>query len=161
MLGTRAMRIDGANPKARAVAEQVLPGKTHYLIGADPRQWRTNVPTYGRVRQVGPKVQDVKPGDLVAFPDDAGTPVILAGYDHLLIREHAKYFVGEWLADNLYFIEIYTLKTFRMVGGKTFVSSNPPHLQHSNSPHLQHSNSPHLQHFNPRHLQQCFPNSSI
>src|SRR5439155_17419183 len=63
MLGSRAMRLDDANPAARAVPEQVLPGKSHYLIGADARQWRTNVPTYARVRFHG-----VYPGiDLVYY----------------------------------------------------------------------------------------------
>lgn len=49
----------------------------------------TPATTYGRVRQIGPKVQDIAPGDMVAFPSDAGEPIIIEGYDHLLIREPA------------------------------------------------------------------------
>jgi hypothetical protein len=57
------MRLDGADPLARAMREQTLPGETHYLIGADPRQWRTNVPARGRVR-----FRVVYPGiDLVSY----------------------------------------------------------------------------------------------
>lgn len=49
----------------------------------------TPATTYGRVRQIGPKVHDVQPGDMVAFPASAGEPVQIDGYEHLLIREHA------------------------------------------------------------------------
>lgn len=49
----------------------------------------TPPPTSGRVRQIGPGVHDVAPGDLVAFPSTAGVPVIWEGYAHLLIREPA------------------------------------------------------------------------
>ena len=63
MFGSRGMRLDGANPSARAIPEHILPGKYNYIAGADPRQWRTNVPTYARVR-----FHDVYPGiDLVYY----------------------------------------------------------------------------------------------
>ncbi len=40
----------GANSGAHAEALDPLPGKRNYLIGADPAKWRTDVPTYSRVR---------------------------------------------------------------------------------------------------------------
>jgi len=43
----------GANPRAPMVAEHPLPGKINYLIGHDPSQWRTGIPTYERVRYRG------------------------------------------------------------------------------------------------------------
>ncbi len=39
-----------ASPTAIAVGENVQPGKANYFIGNDPSKWRTNIPTYGRVR---------------------------------------------------------------------------------------------------------------
>jgi Beta-propeller repeat/Abnormal spindle-like microcephaly-assoc'd, ASPM-SPD-2-Hydin len=35
---------------AMAVGENPQPGHVNYFIGSDPKQWRTNVPTYSRVR---------------------------------------------------------------------------------------------------------------
>ena len=40
----------GANPAPTIAAEQPLPGVANYLIGNDPAQWHTNVPTSARVR---------------------------------------------------------------------------------------------------------------
>jgi hypothetical protein len=39
----------GSNPQVRASGQNQLPEKSNYFIGNDPRQWHTNVPTYGRV----------------------------------------------------------------------------------------------------------------
>ena len=44
------MNILGANPAAVVAGERELEGKANYLIGNDPALWRTNVPTFGRVR---------------------------------------------------------------------------------------------------------------
>jgi hypothetical protein len=45
-----------------------LPGKSNYLIGNDPNKWRTNVPTYGRVRY-----ENIYPGvDLVYYGKKGG-----------------------------------------------------------------------------------------
>jgi len=44
------LRLVGANPVAKAVGEAQLPGRSNYFIGNDPRKWRTNVPTYAKVR---------------------------------------------------------------------------------------------------------------
>jgi hypothetical protein len=52
-----------ASPTAIAVGENLQPGKANYFIGNDPSQWRTNIPTYGRVRY-----KNVYPGiDLVYY----------------------------------------------------------------------------------------------
>jgi hypothetical protein len=40
----------GANSHTQIVAEHPLTGRINYLIGHDPRQWHTNIPTYARVR---------------------------------------------------------------------------------------------------------------
>src|SRR6266704_1907687 len=57
------MRLAGANADARAVALDQLPGKRNYLLGNNPAKWRTDVPTYSRVRY-----DEVYPGvDLVYY----------------------------------------------------------------------------------------------
>ncbi len=43
------MTAVNANPHARIEGLDQLPGKTNYFIGKNPRNWRTNVSTYGRV----------------------------------------------------------------------------------------------------------------
>ena len=53
---------DGAEP-LRVTGEDELPGKLNYFIGNDPTQWRTDVPTYAKVRYLG-----VYPGiDLIYY----------------------------------------------------------------------------------------------
>jgi len=47
------MRLLGANPAAKVTGENELPGKANYFIGNDPKNWRTNVPTYASVRYTG------------------------------------------------------------------------------------------------------------
>jgi hypothetical protein len=44
------MRLLGASSNPRMRGEDVLPGKVNYLLGNDPRAWRTNVTTYGKVK---------------------------------------------------------------------------------------------------------------
>ena len=43
----------GANPRPALMSEQPLPGMANYLVGNDPAQWHTNVPTSARVRYTG------------------------------------------------------------------------------------------------------------
>jgi hypothetical protein len=38
----------GARRSSRVAAGDLLPGRVNYLYGDDPKQWRTNVPTYAR-----------------------------------------------------------------------------------------------------------------
>ena len=57
------MKLVGANQAAKVAALEELPGKSNYFIGNDPKKWRTDVPTYGKVKYEG-----VYPGvDLVYY----------------------------------------------------------------------------------------------
>src|SRR5205807_435954 len=57
------MQLLGANPVPQMVGMEELPGKANYFIGNDPHKWRTNVPTYARVKHA-----NVYPGvDLVYY----------------------------------------------------------------------------------------------
>ncbi len=57
------MSLVGANPNAEVSGLDELPGKANYFLGNDPAKWRTNVPTYAKV-----KYRDVYPGvDLVYY----------------------------------------------------------------------------------------------
>jgi hypothetical protein len=44
------MSLAGANSAARIAGLDELPGKANYFLGNDPKKWRTNVPTYARVK---------------------------------------------------------------------------------------------------------------
>ena len=57
------MTLVNANPQSQAAGHDELPGKSNYFIGNDPAKWRTNIPTYAKV-----KYEDVYPGvDLVYY----------------------------------------------------------------------------------------------
>ena len=47
------MDFEGAQKSAQLSAAGLLPGKTNYLLGNDPRQWHTNVPHYSTVQYRG------------------------------------------------------------------------------------------------------------
>jgi hypothetical protein len=47
------MRLVGANPNAKVVGLDPLPGKSNYFIGNDPKKWRTNVSQYAKVKYEG------------------------------------------------------------------------------------------------------------
>ncbi len=51
------VKLVGANGKARSEGIAPLAGRSNYLIGNDPKNWRTNVPNYGKVAY-----RDVYPG---------------------------------------------------------------------------------------------------
>jgi uncharacterized repeat protein (TIGR01451 family) len=60
---TLEMKVVGTNAKVRVMGAEELLGKSNYFIGNDPKEWRTNIPTYAKVR-----VEDVYPGiDLVYY----------------------------------------------------------------------------------------------
>jgi len=62
---TDVVRIQmlGANPTPRITGLNELPGKSNYFTGNDPKKWRTNVPSYAKVRY-----DEVYPGiDLVYY----------------------------------------------------------------------------------------------
>jgi hypothetical protein len=52
------MKLVGANAAAEVSGAEELPGRSHYLVGKDPRRWRRDVPHYARVsyREVYPGV---------------------------------------------------------------------------------------------------------
>src|SRR5262249_49877143 len=57
------LKLVDANPAPQAEALDALPGVANYYLGNDPAQWRTNLPTYSKVRYA-----DVYPGiDLVYY----------------------------------------------------------------------------------------------
>src|SRR5437879_1772617 len=57
------MRLVGAAIAPRVTGLDELPGKANYFVGNDPAKWRTNVPTYAKVRY-----EQVYPGiDLVYY----------------------------------------------------------------------------------------------
>ena len=57
------LRLEGANPNAEIEGVDQLPGKSNYYIGNDPKKWRTDVPSYARVKYSG-----IYPGvDLVFY----------------------------------------------------------------------------------------------
>lgn len=61
-VGENRMRLVGARGNAPAQPEELLPGYSNYLVGSDPRQWRTHVPNYSRVRY-----RDIYPGIDVVY----------------------------------------------------------------------------------------------
>lgn len=57
------MGLEDANPNPRITGLSELPGKSNYFIGNDPVKWRTDIPTYAKV-----KYEAVYPGiDLVYY----------------------------------------------------------------------------------------------
>jgi hypothetical protein len=59
--GVLRMQFVGGKP-TRPATEAALPGVVNYYLGKDPKNWRLNVPTYGRVRY-----HDVYPGIDVVY----------------------------------------------------------------------------------------------
>jgi hypothetical protein len=47
------MKLRHANPAAKVTGVDELPGTSNYFIGNDPTKWRTNVPTYAKVKYEG------------------------------------------------------------------------------------------------------------
>ena len=73
------MKLVGAEAAARPVALDRLPGSVNYLVGRDPRGWRTGIPTYAKVLYRG-----VYPGvDLLYYGNRDGLE-----YD-LVVSPHA------------------------------------------------------------------------
>src|SRR5262245_25200964 len=57
------LKLMGANLEPQITGEGELPAKSNYLVGNDPRQWRTNVANYAKV-----KYDDIYPGiDMVYY----------------------------------------------------------------------------------------------
>ena len=79
------MNLLGARPTPHVEGIELLPGKSNYFIGNDPATWRTNVPTYAKVRY-----ENVYPGvDLVYYGNQAQLEydfVVAPGADPKKIR---------------------------------------------------------------------------
>jgi hypothetical protein len=88
--GERAARaarltLAGARPGLRAEGERALPGRVNHLVGSDPRAWRTDVATFGRVRY-----REVYPGIDLVWHGDGGQVefdlIVAPGADPGVIR---------------------------------------------------------------------------
>jgi hypothetical protein len=79
------MRFIGAAPAPEMVAADPLPGKVNYLIGNDPEQWHSNLPTYA-----GVVYHDLYPGIDLKYEGTAsnlkGTYTLAPGADPSQIR---------------------------------------------------------------------------
>jgi uncharacterized protein (TIGR03437 family) len=114
--GGARIRIGLPDSSLRLAAENALPGKANYLLGADPHGWRTEVPTYSRVAYRGSGFdlafygrEDTLEFDLVVKPgadprrltlpihgarthlDAAGDLLLDTGRDQLRIRRPTIY----------------------------------------------------------------------
>ncbi len=86
------LKVVGANPRAKVIGVDELPGKSNYFMGNDPKKWRTNVPTYAKVRY-----KNVYPGIDLVYYGNAGRLeydfFVAPGANPNLVRlnfEHAK-----------------------------------------------------------------------
>ena len=83
------MKLAGANPNALVKGTDELPGKINYFTGSDPKNWRTGIASYARV-----KYHQVYPGiDLVYYGKDQHLEydfVIAPGADPKKIRMQFK-----------------------------------------------------------------------
>jgi uncharacterized protein (TIGR03437 family) len=79
------LKLVGANPQPQLAGLEPLPGKVNYLIGNDRRQWRTDVPTYAKVRyaQVYPGIDLIYYGNQEKLEYDF---VIAPGSDPKFVR---------------------------------------------------------------------------
>lgn len=79
------MKLEGSKPKPRLDGLDRLPGNVNYFIGNDPKKWRTDVPTYRKV-----KIEDVYEGiDLVYYGNQHQVEydfVVKPGVDPSVIR---------------------------------------------------------------------------
>jgi hypothetical protein len=67
--GSIRMRLVGADPATPALPAEPLPARAHYFTGADPADWVTDVPTFGRV-----EYRNVYPGIDIAWHGLSGRP---------------------------------------------------------------------------------------
>ncbi len=51
--GVLRMKLRNANPAAKVTGADELAGTSNYFIGNDPKKWRSNVPTYAKVKYEG------------------------------------------------------------------------------------------------------------
>jgi hypothetical protein len=79
------MKLADANPSPEVIGLDELPGKVNYFIGNDPEKWRSNIPTYAKV-----KYEDVYPGvDMIYYGNQRQLEydfVVAPGADPSVIR---------------------------------------------------------------------------
>jgi hypothetical protein len=75
------MKLAGANPDPQVTGLDELPGKSNYFIGNDPKKWRTNVPTYAKVRY-----EEVYPGIDVVYYGNGPHPQPLSPRERVARR---------------------------------------------------------------------------
>jgi hypothetical protein len=51
--GVLRMKLRHANPAVKVTGSEELPGTSNYFIGNDPAKWRTNLPTFAKVKYEG------------------------------------------------------------------------------------------------------------
>jgi hypothetical protein len=61
------IKLAGANPNPEIVGTDELAGKVNYVLGNDPKKWRTNLPTFAQVLY-----KDVYPGIDLVFHGNQG-----------------------------------------------------------------------------------------
>jgi len=83
------MSLAGAAAKPRVSGVEERPGKANYFIGSDPANWRTNVPTYGKVQygEVYPGIELVFYGNQRQLEYDF---IVAPGADPKTIRLDVK-----------------------------------------------------------------------
>jgi hypothetical protein len=131
------MELAGANFATRVGGEEELPGKVNYFIGNDPAKWRTNVPTYAKVKYEGvyPGVDLVYYGNqgrleydfIVAARADASTIRLqLKGAGKLQVNGNGDLFIGndgKEIAFQKPLIYQQVAGTKREVGGSYLIAS--------------------------------------
>lgn len=61
------MKLAGSNPNASLTAVEALPGRSNYLLGNDPTNWRRNIPQFARIRY-----ENIYPGINLVFYGNQG-----------------------------------------------------------------------------------------
>ncbi len=83
------LRLAHANSAPQVSGLDILPGTSNYLLGNDPKQWRTDIPGFGKVKYEG-----VYPGvDLVYYGDQRQLEydfVVAPGADPRAIRINVR-----------------------------------------------------------------------
>jgi len=79
------MKLVGSNPQPQIEGLGQLPGISNYFIGNDPKQWRTNIPNYSKV-----KYHNVYPGIDLAYYGNQGQVeydlIVAPGVDPRVIK---------------------------------------------------------------------------
>ena len=122
---TVRMTLAGSNPKPQMAGLEALPGKVNYFLGKDPTKWRTNIPTYAKVKYaaVYPGIDLIYYGnqrqleyDFVVAPgaDPNAIRLAFAGADKLDMDAQGDLLVHTSSGD----VRLHKLLVYQEVGGK-------------------------------------------